>query len=269
MAACSGSGSIKIKDPGPVAATTTTTELDLSGVGLKGVSGRGTTTIPLGPGAAMLSGTVAGPDGAVDAATVHVERIVGTAVAVMDVPTLPDGTWTLPAILGGRYRVRTWRAPDLAQTKPELFYLEASEKKTLALRVDKQAGGAVSASIAPSPPVLNQPANLFVLVTQKSVDSGGVVRAVAVVGASVSLLGNGYQVETPNPTATDGNGVAQWRVRCTVYGETNLQVAGPGGASFPLKLPACVDSSTGAVTSTTETSRTTRTVRTTTTRRGA
>ena len=58
-----------------------TTLVDLSGVKMAGVPGKTTTTIALGPGGATLNGTVAGPDGAVGGATIHVERLVGDAVA--------------------------------------------------------------------------------------------------------------------------------------------------------------------------------------------
>ncbi|MBA3654848.1 MAG: hypothetical protein H0W70_11735 [Actinobacteria bacterium] len=244
LSACSGSGVIKIKDPGPVPDLTTTTAIDFSAIGLKGVSSRTTTSVPLGPGGATLRGTVTGPDGAVEGATVHVERLVGPTAGAADVATAADGTWTLPAILGGRYRVRTWKAPELALTKPEIFFLEARETKKLDLRVDRYSGGSVTASIAPDPPVVGQPANLFVLVSARTVDLGGVVRGTPAAGVTVDLSGTGFQLESPNPTTTDSNGVAQWRVRCTTVGATSLSVT-VTGTSFPVTVPACADSSAG------------------------
>jgi hypothetical protein len=271
LAACSGGGVVKIKDPGPVPDMTTTTALDLSSVGLKGVSNKTTTSIPMGPGGATMAGTVVGPDGGVEAATVHVERLVGSAAATMDLQTAPDGTWSLPAIFGGRYRVRAWRAPDLALVTPEVFYLQSSETKTLNLRVDRYAGAAATASIAPNPPVYGGEANLFVLVTEKTVAADGVVRGVPVPGAGVELGGSGFQVETTNPTSTDSDGVAEWRIQCTSYAQGALSVTVANGGSFPLAIPACVNegttNTTASVTSTTV-RRATTTRRPTTTRAG-
>jgi hypothetical protein len=266
LAACSGDGVIKIRDPGPVPNLTTTTALDFGQIGLKGVSSRTTTSIGLGPGGASLAGTVAGPDGAVEGATVHVERFVGNSSGTADVQTAPDGTWTVPAVLGGRYRVRAWRAPDLALTKPEVFYLQSSENKTLNLRVDRYTGIGATASIAPDPPLYGQPANLFVLVTQKSVDSSGVVRGAAVPSTAVELGGTGYSLETGNPQVTDANGVAQWRVRCQYATTQQLSVTFTNGASAPLQVAPCVDAS-GSTTPPSSTTSTTITRRTTTTSR--
>src|SRR5437899_8320268 len=121
-AACSSKGKPNqgIKPVSSLAPVTTTTLVDLSGVKIAGVPGKTTTTIGLGPGGATLNGSVAGPDGAVGGATIHVERLVGDAVASQDFPSNPDGTFTIPTLLGGRYRVRAY-VPDpynLAQATP-------------------------------------------------------------------------------------------------------------------------------------------------------
>jgi hypothetical protein len=265
LGACSGTGVVKVKDPGPVPETTTTTVIDYAHIGLKTVSGRGGTTVPMGPGNAGLTGTVTGPDGLVEGATVHVERIVASGSATVDVTTAADGTWSVAAILGGRYRVRAWKAPELALTKPELFYIQSSEQKTVGLRVDRYSGGIVTSSIAPNPPPIGAPSNLFVLVSQRTVDNGGIVRSAPVVGVSVDLTGSGVQLETANPTVTDGNGVAEWRVRCRTQSQPSLTVVVGSGSSFPLTVPACIDES-GGVASTTSSSSVSRT--STTSRRG-
>jgi hypothetical protein len=254
VGACSGPGVIKVKDPGKVPDLTTTTAIDFGQIALKGVSSRTTSTIGVGPGGANVSGTVTGPDGPVAGATVHVERLVGNAGAASDIVTAADGTWAAPAVLGGRYRVRTWRAPDLALTKPELFYLQSSENKTLNLRVDRYTGIGAAASIAPSPPVQGEPANLFVLLTAKSVDATGVVRAVPVPATNVELSGSGYSLESANPEVTDANGVAEWHVRCQTTSPTQLSIT-TTDASVPLNLPACVESTASPPPETTTTFR--------------
>lgn len=265
LAACGSGGGFKIKDPGEVPNLTTTTALDFGGIGLKGVSSRTTTSIPMGPGNATLSGTVTGPDGPVDGATVHIERFVGSSAGSTDVTSQPDGTWSLPMILGGRYRVRAWKAPDLALVQPNILYIESSETKMLDLHVDRYTGASASASIAPNPPAFGQPANLFVLVTQKTVDNTGIVRGTAVPAAQVQLSGSGYTVESPNPQTTDDNGIVEWRVRCDFAAQQSLSVIVNNGASSPLQVPPCVDASAPPDTSASTTSTTSR--RTPTTRR--
>src|SRR5438067_11007718 len=91
--------------PPPSDDVTTTSVVDFSTVQLAGVSGRTTTTsIPLGPGGASISGTVNGPNGPVPGATVHVERLVGDGVGATDVASNAAGQFLVPNVLGGRYR---------------------------------------------------------------------------------------------------------------------------------------------------------------------
>jgi len=267
LPACSGGGVIKIKDPGPVPDITTTTAVDFGQVGIKGVSGRASTTIAMGPGGASLAGTVSGPDGLIEGASVKVERFVGSAVASAILTTAADGTWSLPQVLGGRYRVRAWRAPDLAQTQPNVMYIQSSENKTLDLRVDRYSGIAATPSIAPSPPLFGQSANLYVLISQKTVDANGVVRGTAIPATGVDLSGTGYSLESPNPQVTDNNGVAQWRVRCQFAGTQQLAVTVANGPTLQLDLPACTDASTSSSPSSSTSSTVTRRT-TTTARRG-
>src|SRR5688500_10725176 len=103
--------------------TSTTARPDLSGVVLPDVPGTTSTSIPVGPGEATLQGIVTAPEGAVPGATVLIERLVGDGAGSATVVAGPDGRWVAPQILGGRYRVRAWRAPDLALTSPASFFL--------------------------------------------------------------------------------------------------------------------------------------------------
>ena len=116
--------------------------------------GETTTSIAIGPGRATLNGTVVGPNGPVGGADVHVERLVGSLVAQEDVPTQADGTWSLPGVLGGRYRVRAWRAPDLALTTPQIFFLNGTDTRSLTLQLQQFNTGTLTAAIAPDPPIV-------------------------------------------------------------------------------------------------------------------
>jgi hypothetical protein len=237
-----------VKPPG-----TTTTEVDYSQIPVKGVSGRGpTTSIALGPGQATLSGTVVGDDGSVPGATVQVERIANGATARMSLQSALDGTWSLPQIFGGRYRVRAWRAPDMAQTTWSAVFLGASETKTMDLRVHTVGGLSVEASIAPDPPRLGSDANLVVLVTVKEVDDQGVVRATPQTDVNVDLeTGSGWRIQSQNPTATNGRGEAEWSLRCRGAGHQPMAV-NLGSQTIPLDVSSCVESSSDQTTTTSE-----------------
>jgi hypothetical protein len=241
LSACGGA-SYSIPEPDPIPSLpATTSAADFSNVGLAPVPGRTTSTIVLGPGRAGLRGTVAGPDGAVPGAVVHIERLVGDAAASADVLTAPDGTWAAPNVLGGRYRVRAWRVPDLALTRPEVFFLGSTEERPVDLQVTRYAGIAVSGSVAPNPPIVDQPTNLIVRVAQQSVEPDGVVRAVPIPLQLVELVGGGdWRVDSDNPTYTDDGGDGRWRVRCRSSGAQELGVL-INGEVFSLTLPACQD----------------------------
>jgi hypothetical protein len=243
LAACAG-GSYSVPEPKPLPKLPDTTAVqDFSGVVLAGVPGRTTTTAArIGPGQAGLDGTVAGPDGPVPNAVVHLERIVDAGTAVLDIRTNPDGTWQAPNILGGRYRLRAYLAPELALVKPSVFFLGGTEKKSLAITLQRYTGLVASASIAPNPPFVDEAANLVVRVATQSVDEGGVVRAVGSGGLAVQLVGTGaWRVESPNPTITDLDGTVQWQVRCRGAGVQPLSVLVNDIETLTLNLPACED----------------------------
>ena len=240
VSACSRDEIANLKPPPTFADTTTTAAVDLSQVNLAGVPGRMTTTVQIGPGGATLAGAVIGPEGPVPGAVVHAERLVGDGIAAADVVTQPDGRWVMPGILGGRYRVRAWRAPDLALTNPEVFFLEGAQTKTLDLTVNRFQGVSVSAAIAPSPPIIDEPASLVVQVNERAVDDAGIVRGRPVSGAKAELVGSGdWRVLTANPATTDGAGRVRWQVLCRRAGTQPMSVVVADAQSFPLQLPAC------------------------------
>ena len=223
--------------------TSSTARPDLSGVELAGVPGTTTTTVPVGPGEATLQGIVTGPDGAVPGATVLIERLVGDGVGAAMVPTGPDGRWSAPQILGGRYRVRAWRAPDLALTSPASFFLESKETRDLEVKVQAFSGVVVTSAMAPSPPVIDETARLVVRTYTRSVDEQGIVRNEPVPSVQLELTGSGqWRVETANPAVADETGRADWLVRCLSLGSHSLGVRVGGGEALALKIPACAAS---------------------------
>ncbi len=191
----------------PLETTTTVPSSDYTGVRLAGVSGRTRTTVVLGPGRARLGGTVAGPDGPVAGAVVHVERLVGDVAASTDVTAGTDGRWALAGVLGGRYRVRAWRAPDMALLEPQVFFLEATEARQVGLVVARFGDTASASAVAPDPPIVGQPANLSFGVFRRVVDDRGTVRSAPLANVPALLTGGGqWSVLSPNPLATNASG---------------------------------------------------------------
>lgn len=243
-AACSGDSGALPKVPDFTPAATTTTGIDFSKIPLKAVPGKSpTTSVVFGPGAAAMSGTVISDAGAIPGATIHIERIVEGAVGAMRIQSAEDGTWSLPQLLGGRYRLRAWRAPDFAQTSWTAVFVGSSETKSVQLRVRDVGGLHVAASIAPDPPRLGEPANLVVQVSYKTVDDGGVVRAAPQAGVRAELLTSaGWRVDSANPATTDAEGLVAWSLRCRGTGRQPLAVT-IGSQTVPLEVSNCDESS--------------------------
>lgn len=241
-AGCTGGAVDELPAPPTTGPTTSSTARpDLTGVALAGVPGTTSTTVLLTPGEATLQGVVTGPDGPVAGATVLIERLVDEGVGGATIPTGPDGRWSAPGIIGGRYRVRAWRAPDLALTTPQSFFLESKETRDLEVLLQPFSGVVVTSAIAPSPPVIDETVRLVVRTYTRSVDEGGIVRNQPIPSVQLELSGSSqWRVDTANPTFADGTGRADWLVRCLSLGTHALAVrVGGGGEALALKLPAC------------------------------
>jgi hypothetical protein len=251
--ACSSDPGALPEVPDFTPAATTTTGIDYSEVSLKGVTGKSpTTSVVFGPGQAAVSGTVISDEGAIPGATIQVERIVSGSTAVMTIQSADDGTWALNQVLGGRYRVRAWRAPDLAQTSWTAVFLEAAETKTVQLRVRDVGGLNLTSSIAPDPPRLGEQTNLVVQVTLKVVDEQGVVRATPQDNVQLDLVNSsGWRVESANPTLTNADGRAAWTLRCRGTGSHSLAVT-IGTQTVPLEVSDCVEPPEETTTTTAE-----------------
>ena len=198
-----------------------------------------TTVLALGPGEASLVGTVSGPGGPVDGATVRVERLVGKAVASTDVTTAGGGAWQLPSILGGPYRVRAFKTPDLAQSQYEAFFLAANERKTIDFKLAAAGGERITAVVTPNPPRVDQSATLTVTVGVGRVDEQGRPVLTPRPGILLTLSpGPGHVLESSPQVMTDASGAGVWRLRCVVEGASSVSLmVGPGVTK--VNLPAC------------------------------
>ena len=245
LAGCSGVANLNIPTPPPTApgalASTTTVTNNLTGVNLTPVPPGVPTTVVLVPGQASLSGNVIGPTGPVPGATVLLERLVGDAVGSKTVPTQPDGTWKMTGILGGRYRIRAWHAPDLSMTTPQVVLLGAKDNQNIALTLTSFSGQTVTAAVSPSPPQVGQVATLVVTATQQAVGPDGVVRGAPLPGHSLLVFAAGTVVLAgTNPGTTDAAGRLVLSLGCSQIGPVGLTATLDNVNSFTLTVPDCI-----------------------------
>ncbi|HEV2809727.1 MAG TPA: hypothetical protein VGV93_04920 [Acidimicrobiales bacterium] len=217
--------------PGPT--TSTTAAPSFRDVVLAPVQGSTTTTeVVIGPGPSTLAGRVDGPEGPVEGAIVRLERVVGDASALLEVSTGPDGTWRAPGVLGGRYRIRAWRPPDLAMLEPQILFVEAARPGAVALVLEPLAPVAVDIALAPDPPVVGAPVNLLVRISSQIVGEDGVVRATPQAGVGLTLgTGSGWTARSGVQVSTDIAGNATFTLVCRAAGSQALTVTLPGAVS--------------------------------------
>jgi hypothetical protein len=200
----------------------------------------------MGPGAAILSGMVIGPEGPVPGATVRIERFVGDKVATQTVQT-SAGAWSLPSILGGSYRVEAFRPPDLAQPAPDVFFLGGAENKQLNTTLVRYGSTGVTATIDPNPPLVGLPATLTVRYGGGTVDPAtGRVIPSGRAGVQVQIVtGPNFSVESAPVAITDGSGEVSWIVRCLQPGPVPVNLV-TGATASTVSLPPCTIPPAGA-----------------------
>jgi hypothetical protein len=212
------------------------------------------TTRPLGGGKATISGRVVDTDGnpvpgAFIRATYYGDP---NKPEVIEALSLDDGTYKLEQVLGGRWRIRAWKAPELATLDDNTFFLSYTENRTLDLKVKAAGDFVVTSSMAPNPPFTGSPVELAVLVMSQSVDEEGVVHRSPVGGAAVTLnvIGKWY-LAGDLTQATEVNGRTAWTLTCSTEGLQPI-TAVVGGRDWPLRIPDCLDpASTSTTTATT------------------
>ncbi|MCA1842728.1 MAG: hypothetical protein LC792_05960, partial [Actinobacteria bacterium] len=172
---------------------------------------------------------------------------------VIEALSLDDGTYRFDQVLGGRWRLRAWKAPELATLEDNVFFLGYTEQHQLDLRVKAAADYVVTSSMAPNPPFIGAPVELAVLVMSQSVDSEGVVHRSPVGGAAVTLNIFGKWSPAGDPTqGTDYNGRAAWTLTCNEVGQQQIS-ATVGGRDWSLNIPPCHDPEETTTTTTTTT----------------
>jgi len=222
---------------------------------LVAVGGTTTTPIPPNVGRAHLAGTVNGPQGAVPGAVVRIERVIGGQSQVLDLLTGPDGRYDAPGLGGGRYRVRAFLAPTLAQPTGAVFFLRTDEERVVDLAMEAFGDRpAISFAFAPDPPLLDQAVNVAVRVTGRLVDPDGLVRTQSAGGALVTVSAAGGMQATSSATSTtDGDGQSFHTFRCSSTTPTQLQVTVRLALATPPTVVPVDPTATTATTVTTST----------------
>jgi hypothetical protein len=250
--------------PEPVTGeTTTTTEpIDLTNVSLEPIAAAGkptSTTRPPGGGKAVIFGRVVDADGnSVGGAFVRATYYGDpNKPEMIEAISAEDGTYRFEQVLGGRWRIRAWKTPELATLDDHVFFLAYTEQRKVDLKVKAATDIVVTSSIAPNPPFTGSPIELAVLVLSQSVDEEGVVRRSPVGGAAVTLDIRGKWSLIGDPTqATEYNGRTAWQLTCNEVGQQPI-IAFVGGREWPLSVPACHDPLETTTTTTAPTTTTT------------
>ena len=246
LAGCSKDDGTALPPPGPAETTTSTEPIDLTQVSLAPISVDGkptSTTRPLGGGKATILGRVVDADGnAVPGALVRASYYGDpNKPEVIETLSGENGAYRFEQVLGGRWRIRAWKAPELATLDDHVFFLGYSEQRQVELKVKAATDIVVTSSMAPNPPFIGTPVELAILVLTQTVDQEGVVHRSAVGGAAVTLNITGKWLLTADPTqATDVNGRAAWTLTCTEVGDQPI-TALVGARDWPLRVPACHD----------------------------
>ena len=234
-----------LRAPVPESTTSSTEPIDLTSVVLEPIAaGKGTsTTRPLGGGKAAIFGKVIDSDGRpVPAAFVRATYYGDPSKPEMiEALSAEDGTYRFEQVLGGRWRIRAWKAPELATLEDNVFFLGYTEQRAMDLKVKAATDIVVTSNMAPNPPFIGTPVELAVLVLTQSVDEEGVVHRSPVGGAAVTLDIQGkWSLVGEATQATEFNGRTAWQLTCNEVGPQVIN-AFVAGRDWPLNVPACHD----------------------------
>jgi hypothetical protein len=246
LASCSKDEGRALPAPKPEETTSSTEPINLTSVSLEPIAGDGkptSTTRPLGGGKAAIFGRVVDPDGNVVPGAIVRATYYGDTSKPETIEALAaeDGTYRFEQVLGGRWRIRAWKAPELATLEDNTFFLGYTEQRPLDLKVKAAVDYVVTSNMAPNPPFIGTPVELAVAVMTQSVDDEGVVHRSPVAGAAITLNIMGRWFLTGDPTqATEYNGRAAWQLTCEAVGPQPI-TAIVGGREWPLNLAPCRD----------------------------
>jgi hypothetical protein len=256
LAGCSRHDGKALSKPKAPETTTTTDPIDLTQVSLQPISVDGkptTTTRPIGGGKGSIFGRVIDSDGApVPGAFIRATYYGDPSKPeIIEALSAGDGTYRFDQVLGGPWRIRAWKTPQLATLQDETFFLGYTEQHQVDLKVKAAGDYTVTSSIAPNPPFTGSPVEVAVLVLSQTVDDNGVVHRSPIPGVGVTLNITGrWYLGTDTSQTTDSTGRAAWTLTCMEVGPQPISAI-VGGQDWPLNLPACHDPMETTTTTTT------------------
>jgi hypothetical protein len=176
-------------------------------------------------GTAVVTGAVIGPDGnGVAGATVRLERLVGDATATLDVTTSASGTFLVDRLLGGRYRVRAWRAPNLTQEGSEVAFVADGDRRSLTLGLAAPSRLDLTATASPSPLAVGQTTTLVVRALVDVVAADGRIDKVGRPGLPITAVGTGPFSGQTGQGTSDAAGSVVFTFRCAQAGPATVTV---------------------------------------------
>jgi hypothetical protein len=200
---------------------------DTRGVVLSPVPGLTEDPVPVKVygGEAALYGQVTAPGGDTGGAVVRLERFVGTQSDAVQVAVGSDGAWRARRLIGGRYRVRAFRAPDLAMISSQVFFLPAEDEVRLDLTVLPFGGTDLQAAFLAGTLEVGESATVTALAQEVAVDGDGVVRGVPLAGTTISADGGGVWDIAGAARAVGADGLTSWTVTCREANDTGIDIS--------------------------------------------
>lgn len=202
---------------------------DTRKVALAGLAGPTTTApVPMQGGKAALDGVVVGPDGApVGSATVRIERFVGDDVVTVDVATNPSGAFAVEQLLGGRYRLRAWRAPTMAQLGSQVSFVADGDRLSVRLQLAAPTDIDISTGAASSSVIVGQATTVSMRITVPVVNGNGQIGRGGKANDLVVANGGGALAGQNGQTTTNVEGNATFTVQCTQVGAGTVTLQTP------------------------------------------
>lgn len=179
-------------------------------------------------GQSSLDGLVVGPNSQpVVGATVRIERFVEDRVVSVDLITNATGNFAINRLLGGRYRVRAWQAPTLAQLGSEVTFLNDGDNRAFRLALDAPIDIALTADAASATVILGQATTVSMLIENPVINANGQVARVGRAGDLVVATGSGVFAGQGGSTTTNAAGNATFTAQCTQLGAGSFSLATP------------------------------------------
>jgi hypothetical protein len=199
-------------------------------------------------------------------ATVRIERLVGRDEGVLDVTSNGSGAWSAGRLLGGRYRVRAWRAPTHAQTGSEVTFVEEGQRHSFRLELEAPSGVEFRPAVDNDKIILGQVGSVSATVRAPFVNNEGQIAIGGRPGDVITVTANGVFNGQNGTKSTDAGGLATFPLTCSQLGNGQVTVAGVGQSkTFEV---SCVPVPTTTTTTTAPTTTTVPGAATTTTKAG-